>query len=81
MSKVYNTQQDIARGIEQFLLKVFPDIRKTQLKIIPFIIFGMIQSESTVASDIAKKLKDDFSLIQADSVIKRIRRLSDWWSC
>lgn len=74
MSKVYNTQQDIARGIEQFLLKVFPDIRKTQLKIIPFIIFGMIQSESTVASDIAKKPKDDFSLIQADSVIKRIRR-------
>jgi hypothetical protein len=36
---------------------------------------GMIGSESIVAPDIAKKLKDNFYLIQFDSVIKRIRRL------
>ncbi len=35
----------------------------------------MINSESVVASDISNHLKDDFSLVQHDSVIKRIRRL------
>ena len=45
------------------------------MKIIPAIIFGMIFSENVTASDIAKRLKDDFSKIQIDSVIKRIRRL------
>lgn len=34
----------------------------------------MILAESNVASDISKVLKDDFSLVQHDSVIKRIRR-------
>ncbi len=34
----------------------------------------MILSESVSASDIAKNLKDDFSLVQHDSVIRRIRR-------
>lgn len=34
----------------------------------------MILAESTVASDISKKLKGDFSLVQHDSVIKRIKR-------
>lgn len=74
MYKLYNTQEQIASNIKKFLLKVFPNIRKTQLKIIPYIVIGMIISESSVASDIAKNLKDDFSLIQHDSVIKRIRR-------
>jgi len=60
----------------QVILKNFvsPNIRKTQLKIIPYIVIGMILSESSIASDIAKILKDDFSLVQHDSVIKRIRR-------
>lgn len=75
MNIIYNTQEQIATKIKDFLLKAIPDIRKTQLKIIPYIIIGMILSESVVASDIAKHLKDDFSLVQHDSVIKRIRRL------
>ena len=74
MNLIYNTQDEIASKIKNFLLKCFPDIRKTQLKIIPFIVIGMILAESTVASDIAKKLKGDFSLIQHDSIIKRIKR-------
>ena len=74
MNTLYNTQEEITSKIRDFLLKVFPNIRKTQLKIIPFIIFGMISSESVVASDISKKLKDDFSLVKHDSVVKRIRR-------
>lgn len=73
MNKLYNNQNDVATKIHEFLLKcgIF---RKTQLKIIPFIIIGMILGESSVASDIAKNLKDDFSFVQLDSVIKRIKR-------
>ena len=40
----------------------------------PAILFGIIQSESVSATDIAKVLKEDFSLVQYDSVVKRIRR-------
>ena len=74
MKKLYNNQEDIASGLKEFLLKAIPDIRKTQLKIIPFIIIGILLSESVVASDIAKKLKGDFSLVQHESVIRRITR-------
>ena len=74
MNLVYNTQEEIARKIKKFLKQVIPDIRKTQLNIIPYILIGMIDSESVVASDISKSLKDSFSLVQHDSVVKRIRR-------
>ena len=74
MYKVYNNQIKISSDIANFLKKVFPNIRKTQLNIIPFIFLGMNLAESVVASDIAKELKGDFSLVQFDSVIKRIRR-------
>ena len=74
MFKVYNTQKEIASNLKEFLLISFPDIRKTQLKIIPFIIIGMLLSESCVASDIAKHLKDEFSEVQHESVVRRITR-------
>ena len=75
MNKLYNTQEQIARKIEKILLEVNPNVRKTQLKIIPYVVIGIILSESSVASDIAKHLKDDFSLVQLDSIVKRIKRL------
>lgn len=74
MNKVYNTQEEIATNLKNFLLECFGNIRKTQLKIIPYIVIGMILAESVVASDIAKNLKGDFSLVQHDSVIRRIKR-------
>ena len=55
MNKVYNSQKKIASEMKEFLLKSCemkefllksnPNIRKTQLKIIPFISLGMILSE------------------------------------
>ena len=42
MSKLYNTQKEITTKIAKFLKDSIPNIRKTQLKIIPNIIFGMI---------------------------------------
>lgn len=73
MNKVYNTQKDIARGFENFFQKIMPSMRKTQLKIIPFILHGMIVSESLVPLDIAKIFKDNFSLVQIESIIKRLK--------
>ena len=70
MNKVYNTQNDFARGIQEFLKITMPNIRKTQLKIIPFIMLGTILAESFVPLDIAKKLKGDFSLVQVDYLLK-----------
>lgn len=74
MFTVYNTQKDFTSKFENFLKESIPNIRKTVLNILPFIIFGMLISESCVPSDISKSLKDEFSIIQSDSVIKRIRR-------
>ena len=74
MYKLYNTAKDFAINLSQTLKNAIPDIRKTQLNIIPYIIFSMIISESCVPMDMAKVLKDEFSFIQFDSVIKRIRR-------
>lgn len=74
MYKVYNNQIKISSDITNFLKIVFLNIRKTHLNIIPFIFLGMNLSESVAISDIAKELKGDFSLVQFDSVIKRIRR-------
>ena len=73
MNKVYNTQNDFARGIQEFLKITMPNIRKTQLKIIPFIMLGTILAESFVPLDIAKKLKGDFSLVQVDYLLKELK--------
>ena len=35
MTRLYNTQEEIATKIKLTLLDIIPDIRKTQLKIIP----------------------------------------------
>ena len=75
MNKVYNTQEEIASAFAKFLKEVDPNIRKTQLNIIPYVLFGMIKSESLVSLNIAKNLKDNFSLIQLESITKRIKRL------
>ena len=72
MSKLYNTQSDFTTGFKNFFENFH--LRKTQLKIISPILFGMILSESVSVPDIARVLKDEFSLIQYDSVVKRIRR-------
>ena len=74
MNKIYNTQKEIASSIRKILQIIDPNIRKTQLNILPFIILGMINAESSVAGDVAKVLKDEFSLVQYDSITRRIRR-------
>ena len=74
MTKLYNTQTEITNKFREFLKKYIPSLRKTQLNIIPEILFGMISSESVVSTDIAKCLKNEFSFIQLESIQRRIRR-------
>ena len=75
MSTFYNTQENFASRLISFLKDSVPNLRKTQLNILPHIIWGMINAESAVASDIAKHIKgENFDNIQFDSKVKRIRR-------
>lgn len=74
MNKLYNTQEEITNEIRDFLEKYIPGLRKSQLKIIPEILYGMIFSESVVTTDIAKCLKNAFSFVQLESIQRRIRR-------
>ena len=46
MFKLYNTQKDFASAFASFLKIAIPNIRKTVLNILPFIIFAMISAES-----------------------------------
>ena len=39
MNKVYNTQEEIASAFAKFLKEVDPNIRKTQLNIIPYVVW------------------------------------------
>lgn len=74
MTKLYNTQEDFAINFNKFVLNIYPKVRKTQLNILPYILFGMTKAESSVASDIARELEDKFGFVQHDSNAKRIRR-------
>lgn len=73
MFKLYNTKSYITSNLAIFL-KVFPYISKPHLKLFPTIIFGIIQSESVVTSDIVKKLKDSFFFVSPSSTIRRLER-------
>ena len=75
MFKLYNTQSQIANNIRVFLKENTTSLHKPQLNFLPEVLFGMILSESSVAFDISKTLKENFTLIQQDSIIKRIHRL------
>ena len=71
--KAYYNQQKISSSFINFFIKIF-HLSKPHLKIISFIILGMISAESVVSSDIARKLKDDFALVDLESIERRFRR-------
>lgn len=73
MIKLYNTQTNIASHLANFFEKV-ANLTKPQLKIIPYIILGMIESESVVTTDIVKKLKGNFCLVSPFSTVRRLER-------
>lgn len=73
MNIYYNTQKDIATNLHDFFKKV-TFLSKPQLNILPYVIFGMVHSESCITNNIVKSLKDDFLNVYPSSVNRRIRR-------
>ena len=74
MYKLYNTQDEISTKIFNLIKDFYPNISKTHLNILPSVIFGMMDSESVVTSDICKSLKGTFSFNHFESNKKRIYR-------
>lgn len=71
--KVYYNQEKISSSLRNFFNKI-SSISKPHLKNISYIITAMISAESIVTSDMSRKLKDDFSLVQLESIERRFRR-------
>lgn len=71
--KAYYTQEKIASTFRKFFINFF-NFSKPHLKIITYILTGMISAESVVTSDISRKLKDDFSNVYIESTERRLRR-------
>lgn len=71
--KFYYNQQKISSSFKKFFSNIFI-FPKPILKNIVFIITSMIVAESVVTSDMARKLKDDFSRIHHESIERRFRR-------
>lgn len=57
MNKLYNIKEKITNKIRDFLKINIPNLRKTQLNIIPEILFGMISSEFMFNQNL---FKEDF---------------------
>jgi len=70
--KAYYNQQKVSSSFQKFF-NIF-SLPKPIIKVLSFIIIGMISSESVVTSDVARKLKDDFSSVNLESIERRFRR-------
>ena len=71
--KSYYNQEIISSTFQKFFKK-FLILTKPFIKNLSYIIFGLISAESVVTSDISRKLKDDFSFVQLESIERRFRR-------
>lgn len=71
--KLYYTQDKISTSFSKFFKFIF-SLSKPHLKVLSFILTGMISAESIVSADISRKLKDDFSLVNLESIERRFRR-------
>lgn len=74
MSKLYNTKSNIVKGLIHFFASSGLNLSIPQKKMLPFIILGMIDSESIVTANIAKTFKFSFFSSNNDSNQRRIRR-------
>ena len=61
-------------------LQQFFKLSKPHLKNISFIITGMLSAESVVTADVSRKLKDDFSFVNLESIERRFRRFFNSFS-
>ncbi len=75
----YYNQEKIASSFRNFIKKI-SNLSKPHLKILSYLIAGMISAESVVTSDISRKLKDNFSFVCLESTERRFRRFFNSFS-
>jgi len=76
--KLYYNQEKISTNFKKFFS--YFNLSKPILKTLSFILIGIISAESVVSADIARKLKDDFSLVNLESIERRFRRFFNSFS-
>lgn len=74
MIELYNTYEDFTREFDLFLIKACPKMRKTERKMLPNFIMGMIDSESINLSDIACRLSKAYPNTKKESIETRLLR-------
>ena len=74
MSKLYNNECDIVKGLSDFFLNIDFSFSKPQLKIIPHILSSIINSENITTLDLSKSFIDDSFLSNSDSIQKKLWR-------
>ena len=74
MNKLYNTENDIVKGLIDFFNKIDFNFSKPQLKIVPHIISSIINSENITTLDISKSFIDDSLLSNQSSIEKKLWR-------
>ena len=56
MNKLYNNFDEVASDMFNYFKNCIPSISKNHLKFLPYIILGMVDSESVVTSDISSSI-------------------------
>lgn len=74
MSKLYNNESDIVKGLSDFFLNIDFHLSKPHLKIIPHILSSIINSENVTTLDLSKSFIDDSLLSNSDSIQKKLWR-------
>ena len=73
MMKLYYTHDKVSSFFKEIFGKIF-SLSLPHLKNLSSIITAMIDAESVVSADIARKFKDTYYPIQLSSLIRRFRR-------
>lgn len=74
MNKLYNNFDEVASDMFNYFKNCIPSISKNHLKFLPYIILGMVDSESVVTSDISSSINSDFFSNNTDTIQKRVWR-------
>lgn len=74
MNKLYNNESNIVKRLIDFFDKIDFNFSKPQLKIIPHIIYSIINAENITTLDIFKSFIDDSLLSNQSSIEKKLWR-------
>lgn len=74
MNKLYNNMDELAINLREYFQNCDFKLSKHHMKVLPYLIMGMINGESVVTSDIVASIKSDNFSNNTESTQKRIWR-------